>query len=340
MNDGFEKKGWRGGIKKPQRATGCIRRRQTITVSGCGLRTRWRALTPSYLGRGAEEKLHGGPAESAHHLIEFSPGRIPVPSQSLKIVSQFLPSVRDRCIGYETQIVEAAQHPMRTPKPPHHHAQPAQHKPRGHQTVRVHLNRCAIESPPACPPTPKPQQQRPHHGAYRVLHIRNQMDRQQGKCPPATSTHKPGNGNPFLLKPRKQLNGISPIGGDLSMAVFLSADGAGRPDRREKINPPGYKRFSVFPDALKCVKVGQLYGSAALVSRGQALGSETVWPASLVRVVISSRSIPYLALLPAFISPVTIPCKYPSIHRTYSVVNNTTEFRPLTSDFRPLISAI
>ena len=211
---------------------------------------------------------------------------------------------------------------MGTPKPLQHHAKPAQHKPRTHQTVRVHLNRCAPKTPPSCPPTPKPQKQRPHHGAYRVLNIRNQMDRQQGKCPPAASTHKPRNGNPFLPKPGKQLTRISPIGGDLSMTVVLSADGTGRSDHREKINPPGQKRFTVFPEAFNCGKVGQLYGSAALFPGRQALGSETFGPASLVRVVISVRSIPYLALLHTLISSVTIPCKYLYILSSYSLVNN------------------
>jgi hypothetical protein len=70
------------------------------------------------------------------------------------------------------------------------------------------------------------------------------------------SAHKAGNGNPLLLKTRKQLNGISPVWSDLPIAIYLAADGAGRPNEGVKIDLMSQERFFVFPNRFEFVIVG------------------------------------------------------------------------------------
>jgi len=70
------------------------------------------------------------------------------------------------------------------------------------------------------------------------------------------STYKAGNGDPLLLEARKQLDGISPVGGDLPIAIYLPAYGAGRAKVGEKIDPSGQERFFIFPNRFEFVNVG------------------------------------------------------------------------------------
>jgi len=74
---------------------------------------------------------------------------------------------------------------------------------------------------------------------------------------------------------------MTPIRGDLSIAFRTIADRAHRPNGRRKINLTGKKGFSVFPKGSEFVKVGELNFSAALLTRGRALGSYTIGSASL-----------------------------------------------------------
>ncbi len=115
---------------------------------------------------------------------------------------------------------------MGTPKPTRNDGQPADNQPRRYQTIRIHLNRCTIETPLAHLPILKTQKQGSHHSAYSVLQIRNKLNRQQRKTPLAPPAQKPGDGYPLLAKLRKQLNGIPKVWGNLSVAVYIVADRA------------------------------------------------------------------------------------------------------------------
>ena len=212
---------------------------------------------------------------------------------------------------------------MSTFKACHHHTKPAEDEVRGEQTIRVHLQRCPPEAPPSFLPVSNPEEQSCYHRAYGVLQIGDQMDREEGKRASLTSTQKARNGDLLLPKGREQINAVAPVGGNGPIAVGLATQGTGSSDNGGEINPPRQKRFSVFPDTLKCVKEDKLYCSAALFSRGQVFGSYTYWPASLVRVVILPRSIPYLTNLTTLISPVTIPCKSSPLYPRYKGVNNS-----------------
>jgi hypothetical protein len=105
-------------------------------------------------------------------------------------------------------------------------------------------------------PTSKTHKQRPDDSTDRVLEIRNQLDWQQGKGPPPPSAYKTRNGNPLLLQPREQFNGVPPVRGDLSITIRSTTDGASGTNIGEKIDLTGQKRFLVFPNGFECVKVG------------------------------------------------------------------------------------
>ena len=168
------------------------------------------------------------------------------------------------------QVVPSSEHGMGTPKSSKDHSHPAGHQPGGHLTVRINFHRGAMKAPLPHLPAAQAQEQSPQDRTGRVLEIGNQLDRQQGEGSPAPSAQKAGNGNAFLRKPWKQLNRIPPVGSDLSVAVLLSTDGAGRSDEGGKINPTGKKRFLVFPNRLTCVRVGKLNRSAALPAGGRS----------------------------------------------------------------------
>jgi hypothetical protein len=171
---------------------------------------------------------------------------------------------------------------MGTPKPLHNDRQPAGNQPRSDLTVRIHRYRCAKETPLAHLPTPKTHKQRPHHRTDRVLKVGYQLDREQRKGPAVPWAQKARNGNSLLLEVRKQLNGIPPVRGNLSIAIKIATDRAERPNKGEKIDLTGQKRFFVFPNRLESVKVGKLNCSAALLTRGQVFAlPRTFRPASL-----------------------------------------------------------
>lgn len=145
-------------------------------------------LTFALLGRSAKEKLPAGLIAAAHDFANLFPGGIFFPSKSLKVPSDLFPSVSERRTGHKGQIIPSVQDPMTTPEAAQRHLQPAKDKPRGHATVLVHLNRCPAETMLACFPASQTYEQRPDYSRHRVLHIRNQLNRQQGKRPPSLLT--------------------------------------------------------------------------------------------------------------------------------------------------------
>ena len=102
------------------------------------------------------------------------------------------------------------------------------------------------------------------------------MDRQQRKGPPASAADKTRNRNAFFLELREQVNGISPVGGNLPIAIRLTTDRTGRSKEGEKIDLTGKKRFFVFPNRLKCVNVGKLNFAAPCPRGGRLLDSTPV----------------------------------------------------------------
>ena len=203
---------------------------------------------------------------------------------------------------------------MGTPKPTHHEPQPAENQPRREQTLRIDLERRTKEAPLPRLPTAPTHKQRPHHRTERVLHIGNQLNRQQRKGPLVFAAQKAGNRNPALLKTRKQLNGIPPVGGNRPVAIKIATDRASTAKEGEKIDPTGQKRFSVFPKRLESVIVGQLNLSAPC-SRGAGLwAAQNFGTASLVSLVIFPRSIPYLAISSILISSVKTLRKRPFLY--------------------------
>jgi hypothetical protein len=102
------------------------------------------------------------------------------------------------------------------------------------------------------------QEQGPYHGIHGILKVWDQLGRQDRKGVLLFIAQKAGNRNALLLKLREQVNGISPVGGDLAVAILLATNGTGRAKEREKFNLAGEKRFPVFPNALVCVRVRKL----------------------------------------------------------------------------------
>ena len=107
-------------------------------------------------------------------------------------------------------------------------------------------------------PALQTQEQDSYHGIHGVLEVGDQLGRQYRKGPLPLIAEKTGNRNALFLKLREQVNGISPVGGNLSVAILLATDRADRSKERDKINLTGKKRFLVFPNALVCVRVGKL----------------------------------------------------------------------------------
>ncbi len=123
-----------------------------------------------------------------------------------------------------TQIVKSPQHCMGTSKPTRNDGQPADNQPRRYQTIRIHLNRCPIETTMPHQPISITQKQGSNYSPNCVLKIRYQLNRQQRKTPIALPAQKTGDGNPLLAKLRKQLDGIPKVWGNLSVAVYIVAD--------------------------------------------------------------------------------------------------------------------
>jgi len=156
------------------------------------------------------------------------------------------------------EVVKSHKRPVSPAKPSQNNRHPAGNEPGGKQAFGVHLNRCAIEALLTHLPVLKGQKQGPDHSTDRVLKVRDQLNRQEGKSPSALSAHKAGNGDLLLFEFGENFNGIPPIRGDLSIAIRTVADGAHWPNGRRKINLTGKKGFSVFPKGLEFVKVGEL----------------------------------------------------------------------------------
>jgi len=115
------------------------------------------------------------------------------------------------------------------------------------------------------------QEQGPYHGIHGVLMVWNQLGRQYGKGRLPLIAEKTGNRNALFLELREQVNGISPVGGNLPVAILLATDRAGRSKEREKINLTGKKRFLVFPNGLVRVRVGKLDFSAPCPQGGRLM---------------------------------------------------------------------
>ena len=124
------------------------------------------------------------------------------------------------------EVVKPHKDPVPPTKPLQNNPHPAGNEPGGNQAFRVHANRCPMEALPAHLPELKGQKQGPDHRTDRVVKVRNQLNRQQGKGLSLPPTHKAGNGDLLLPESGKELNGMSPIGGNLSIAIRMVADGA------------------------------------------------------------------------------------------------------------------
>ena len=145
---------------------------------------------------------------------------------------------------------------MGTPQPTGNDGQPADNQVCGHQTVRFHGNRCPIETPVPLLPVLITQKQGSDHSPHCVLKIRNQLNRQQREGGLSLSAQKPGDGNPFLFKLRKQLDGISKVWGNLPIAFYLTADGTLMTNNGEEINMARKIGFFIFEYRFKSVIVG------------------------------------------------------------------------------------
>ena len=151
---------------------------------------------------------------------------------------------------------------MSTPQPEHNHPQPAGNQPWGQEAFRIHRYRGAMKTLLSHLPALQAQEQSPDDGIHGVLKVGNQLGRQERKGALPFFAEKARNRHPLFPELREQLNSISPVRGDLPVAIPLATDWAGRPKEREKINLTGKKGLPVFPNALACVRVGKLDFSA------------------------------------------------------------------------------
>jgi len=159
-------------------------------------------------------------------------------------------------------------------------------------------------------PVVENQEQGSYHGIHGVLKVGDQLARQYGKGSLPLVAEEAGNRNALFLELWEQVNGVSPVGGNLPVTVLLATDRTGSPNEREKINLTGEKRFLVFPNGLVCVRVRKLNLSAPCPPGGRLRAAQTFGTASLRVLVILPRSIINLVISPALISPVALPCKY------------------------------
>ncbi len=263
------------------------------------------------LRRGSEEKAFRGAAVSRKGFSEQRrPTGLSLPPQTEKVSRYLLPSPGSVGSGHVAQIVPLPEHGMSTSKSPKDRNQPKGHQPRGEQTVLINPHRGTVETLLSHLPAPHAQEQRPHNSICRILNIGDQLNRQQREGPRAPSAQETGNGDAFLLKPRKQFNGIAPVGSDRPVTMISPANGASGSDKGGKINPTGKKRFLVFPNRSICVRVGKLNLSAPCMQGSRLKAAQTLWPASLQPLVILPRSISYLVNSPTLISSVNLPRKF------------------------------
>lgn len=199
---------------------------------------------------------------------------------------------------------------MGTPQPEHNHPQPAGDQPWGQEAVRIHRYRGAMKTLLSHLSALEHQEQSPDDGIDGVLEVGNQLARQHGKGPLPLTAHKAGNRDALFLELGEQVDGISPVGCNLPVALLLPADRAGRAKEREKVNLTGKKRLLVFPNALVCVRVRKLDFSAPCPQGSRLWAAQTFGSASLWGLVILRRSIVNLVISPALIPSVALPCKY------------------------------
>ena len=212
---------------------------------------------------------------------------------------------------------------MGAPEAEHHHRKPRGNQPRGYETLGVHRQRGAMV--PLLPPLAalKAQEQSAEHGVDGVLMVGNQLGRQRRERPQPACAHKPRNRNALFPEVRKQLNGIAPVWGNRSIATGLAANRTARPKEGEKIDLAGKKRFLVFPNRFKSVRVRKLNLSAPGPREGSLWAAQTLGSAFLRDLVILLRSISYLAISPSLISSVKLPCKFLTSLQHYIGVNNS-----------------
>jgi hypothetical protein len=276
---------------------------------------------------GAEEKLGGSVAvsvkESFNDASGVTPWHLRPEAKGHQVACHFFPgeSLLPDC----AEVIKPHKHPVPPAKPSQNNREPAGNEPGGEEAFGVHASRCAKEALLTHLSALKRQEQCPDHCTDRILKVGDQLDRQGGKGPSLPPAHKACNGGLLFPKLREELNGIPPIRGDLSITVRMAADGAVRSNGGRKINLTGQKRFAVFPKGLEFVKVGELNLSAPRSQGGGLLAAQTFGPASLLGVVIFSRSIPYLAHSLTLISSVRTPRKFFSPHRHHSEGDNTLE---------------
>jgi hypothetical protein len=199
----------------------------------------------------------GSPTVLAQQPIKERPTAHPgLPAESQEVGPRLLPERNPMNATHSAQIIPPPQHRMGAAKPPENHFEPVDNQVRGHVAIRIYRYRCTKEATLASLPASITQKESPYHCAHRVLKVGNQLNREQRKGLPTPSAYKAGNGNPLLCEARKKLNGIAKIGSNLPIAIYLPADGAGRPKVGEKIDLTGQEGFFVFPNRFEFVNVG------------------------------------------------------------------------------------
>ena len=267
--------GGKGRVKKPPPA------RHEEGISGAV----GKMVKEAGLGRDPEKKTGCGSAVSIKKSLNdpfgVTPGRPRPQGKGQEVAGHFFPGRHLWPNLNLAKVIKSHKDPVPPAKPLQNNRQPADNEPGSDKAFRVHANRCAIEALLTHLPALKRQKQGPDHCADRVLKVRDQLNRQEGKSPSLLPAQKPGNGDLLLPESGEQLNHMPPIRSDFSIAFRTIADGAHRPNRIRKVNLTGKKGFSVFPKGLEFVKVGKLNFSAALLTRRRALGSYTIGSASL-----------------------------------------------------------
>jgi hypothetical protein len=194
-------------------------------------RRSWAQESPeeTRLGRGPEEKLGGGVAvsvkEALNNVTGLTPWHLGPQAKGHEVGCHFFPGRSLILDADGAEVVKPHKHPMASAKPPQNDCQPASNEPGGDITILVHANRCAKEAMLTHLPALKRQEESPDHGPDRVLKVRDQLDWQKGKALFPLPAEKTGNGDLLFPEFSEELNGIPPIGGDLSIAIRTAADG-------------------------------------------------------------------------------------------------------------------
>jgi len=202
-------------------------------LSGCEERISWavrKTVKESGLGRDPEKKAGCAEAvlvnKSLDEAFGVTPGRPRPQAKGQKVACRFFP---ERHLLSDPDIAQLVKF-QKTPVPPakslQNDPQPAGNEPGGDKAFRVHANRCPIETLPAHLPALKRQKKGPDNCADRVLKVRDQLNRQEGKGPSPIPAHKTSNRDLLLPELGEELNYMPPIRSDLSIAFWTVADGA------------------------------------------------------------------------------------------------------------------